>query len=135
MMNVWCFELQIRQNLLLRQSMLCPSAVETEFLFESISLRSSAFLLTRTDQLYDLVCHSKYVYEGGGGRGGWFCSFVWKHLPFFVFNYYLTCFSAHLLNESTSFAKPHSCQLLSSLTRYPLYLHQAVCLKSTSHSH
>ena len=67
MMNVWCFELQIRHNLLLKQSMLCTSAVETKFLFDSISLRSSALLLTRTDQLYDLVCHSKYVYRGAGG--------------------------------------------------------------------
>ena len=118
-MKVCCSGLQIKHNLLLRQShALCFVPVQLkQIFFESISLRSFTFF---TDPHWlDLVCHSKHSTER--------CFFAFFFsLPFYVFDHYLIFFggflSVHLLNDSTNFAKYHFSQLSSSVTRSAVIL-------------
>ena len=72
----------------IRVSMDFPIALKKEFIFLRILAYDFLhFSLTRTDKLYDLVCHSKRMH------GEFVFALLFeRHLPFYVFDHYLICF-------------------------------------------
>ena len=119
-MEVWCFEFQVRHNLMLRQSEnLCFVLVQLKqsFFFESISSQFSTLFTPSTLTSFMTFFVTINTNTGGLSEKHLLCSLLcfWS-----LFNMFLGFLLVHLLNESTSFAKSHSCQLLSSLTRSAL---------------